>query len=158
MPANRQPFYVISAFMDKNVITGSCCNDICKEKATPSYYHPIFPTFALKIEFLAIFHRLCLLMGYSLIPPPLLLTTLLSLGAVAMISAERKLLQAVTTPFSHHLIKNWIFSHFWPFLLAHWGGGVAVATSPGPNDPWLWNVTLYIIWTQIVAVIKAPPM
>ena len=106
VPADRQPFCLISAFMDKNVITGSCCNDICKEKATPSYYHPIFPTFALKIEFLAIFHHFCLLMGYSSIPPPLLLTTLLSLGAVAMISAERKLLQAVTTPFSHHLIKN----------------------------------------------------
>ena len=106
VPAYRQPFCLIFAFMDKNVITGSCCNDICKEKATPSYYHPIFPTFALKIEFLAIFYRLCLLMGYSLIPPPLLLTTLLSLGAVAMISAERKLLQAVTTPFSHHLIKD----------------------------------------------------
>ena len=63
-------------------------NDNCKEKTTPSNYHPIFPI-CLKIQFLAIFHQLCLLMGNPLIPPPLLLKTLLSLGAVAMISKEK---------------------------------------------------------------------
>ena len=48
-------------------------------------------------------------MGDPSIPPPLLLTKMLSLGAVAMIFMERELLQAITTPFSHHLPENGIF-------------------------------------------------
>ena len=49
--------------------------------------------------FLAIFHHLCQLVGHPLTPSPLLLTKMLSLGAVAMISTEKELLQAVTTAF-----------------------------------------------------------
>ena len=103
----------------KKVFTGCCCNDICKEKATSGYLHPIFLPFARKFHFflfLAILHHLCLLEGNPFIPLPLLLTKLLSLGAVAMISANRKLLQAITTPFSHHSPDISIFGHFWPFL------------------------------------------
>ena len=44
---------------------------------------------------------------------------LTKLGAVAMISAERKLFQAITTQFSHHLLENLIFSHFSPFVPAY---------------------------------------
>ena len=109
LPAHGWPLDPISAFIHKNVITGCCCNEIYKKKATPGYYNPILPSLAWKFSFwtfLAIFHYLCLLMGNPLIPPPLLLKTLLSLGAVAMIS----------TPFSHHLPENSIFGHFWPFF------------------------------------------
>ena len=35
---------------------------------------PHFPAICVKIQFLAIFHRLCLLVGNPLIPPPLFLT------------------------------------------------------------------------------------
>ena len=53
-----------------------------------------------KIEYLAIFDHLSLLIGNPLIPPPLLLTKMLSVGAVSMKSVMRELLQAITTPFS----------------------------------------------------------
>ena len=66
--------------------------------------------------FLAIYHHFCLCMGDPLILPPLSLTKMLSPGAVVMITMERKLLQAITTPFSHHLPENSIFGHFWPFF------------------------------------------
>ena len=59
-------------------------------------------TIFLKIPFLAIltiFHHLFLLVGDPLTPSPLLLTKMLSLGAVAMISTEKELLQAITTAF-----------------------------------------------------------
>ena len=59
VPAYGQPLDPISAFIDKNVITRCCCNDICKEKATPGYYHTtsysIFLPFAWKFQFLVIF-------------------------------------------------------------------------------------------------------
>ena len=55
-------------------------------------------------------------MGNPLIPPPLLLTKMLSLGAIAMISTDRKLLKAVITPFSCHLPENKKTGHFWPFF------------------------------------------
>ena len=56
-------------------------------------------------------------MGDPLIPPLLLLTKMLSLGAVAMKSTERKLLQAITTPFFRHMPQIQflaIFDHFLP--------------------------------------------
>ena len=46
LPAYEQTLCPISACVDKNNFTGCCCNDICKERATPGYYHPIFPPFA----------------------------------------------------------------------------------------------------------------
>ena len=58
LPRNGQPLCSISTFIDKNVITGCCCNDIYNEKITPGYYHSIFLTFAWKLNFwsfLAIF-------------------------------------------------------------------------------------------------------
>ena len=63
--------------------------------------------------------HLCLLMGDTLIPPLLLFTKMLPLGAVAMKSGKRKLLQAITTPFSQQLPENSIFGHFSPFVTAH---------------------------------------
>ena len=60
----------------------------------------------LNIPFLAIFHYLCLLMGNLFAPSLLLLTKMLSLGAVAMMSVKKKLLQAITTPFSRLLPEN----------------------------------------------------
>ena len=67
---------------------------------------------------MTIFHHLRLLMGNPLIQPLFLLTTISSLGAIAMISVERKLLQAVTTPGCYHSIfppSNWKLN-FWSFL------------------------------------------
>ena len=61
-------------------------------------------------------NHLCLLMGDPSFPPLLSLSKMLSLGAVAMISIERELLQAITTPFLHHLPKNLFFCHFWLFF------------------------------------------
>ena len=64
---------------------------------------PHFPAICQKIEFLAICPHLCLHMGNPFTPFPLLLTKMLSLGAVAMKSPERKLLQVITTPFFRHM-------------------------------------------------------
>ena len=66
--------------------------------------------------FLAIFHHVCLLFAHLFAPYLLVLTKKFSLGAVAMISVKRKLLQAITTPFSRHLPEYSIFGHFWPFF------------------------------------------
>ena len=83
---------------------------------------PHFFAICLKFNFwpfLAIFHHFCLLMGDPLIPPLLLLTKMLSLGAVAMKSTERKLLQVITTPFFRHMPQIQflaIFDYFWPIL------------------------------------------
>ena len=118
-PAHGQPFDPTSAFIYITIITECCCNDIYGERATPDYYHSIPPSEAWKFNFwpfLAIFHHLCLLMGNLLIPPPFLLTKMLSLGAVAVKSSKQKLLQAITTAFSHHFPENSIFGHFWPFF------------------------------------------
>ena len=41
VPACGQPLDPISAFIDKNVITGCCCNDIYGERATSGCYHSI---------------------------------------------------------------------------------------------------------------------
>ena len=46
LPAYEQTLCPISACVDKNNFTGRCCNDICKERATLGYYHPILPPFA----------------------------------------------------------------------------------------------------------------
>ena len=59
VPVHGQPLDPNFAFIDKTIITGCCCNDIYGEKATPGYYHPIFPPLAWKFNFwpfLAIFH------------------------------------------------------------------------------------------------------
>ena len=105
-PAYGQPLDPTSAFIDKNVITGCCCNSIYGEKAIPGCFHPIVPpspAICLKNQFLAIYPHLRLLMGDPLTPPPLLLTKMLTLYAVTMIYTERKLFQAVSTRLSCHL-------------------------------------------------------
>ena len=69
----------ISACIDKNIFTGCCFSNTCKEKANPGYYQPVFLPLAWKFNFwpfLAIFHHLSLLIGDPLITPPLLLSTL----------------------------------------------------------------------------------
>ena len=53
----------------------------------------------LNIQFLAIFHHLCLGMGNLFALSLLSLTKMLSLDAAAMISIMEQLLQAITTPF-----------------------------------------------------------
>ena len=72
VPMRAKPLDPISTFIDQNVITGCCCNDIYGETV---YYHPIFPPFTWKLNFwsfLAIFHHLSLLMGDPMTPSPLL--------------------------------------------------------------------------------------
>ena len=101
------------------IIPGCCCNNIYKERVTPDYYHSIFPPFVWKLN-LVIFGHLRLLMGDPLIPPLLLLTKILSLGAVAMKSTTKKVLQAITAPFSCHFLKMcnyYVFWQFWADLL-----------------------------------------
>ena len=57
-------------------------------------------------------------MGNPLTPPLILLTKKLSLSAVVVIATERKQLQTITISYSHQLHKDWIFSHFAPFVPA----------------------------------------
>ena len=59
---------------------------------------------------------MCLLIGNLFAPFPLVLKKMLTLGAVAIKSTKRKLLQAITTPFSHRSPDISILGHFWPFL------------------------------------------
>ena len=49
-------------------------------------------------------------------PSLLVLTKTFSVGAVAMISVKRKLLQAITTLFCSQLLENSIFGHFHHFM------------------------------------------
>ena len=77
---------------------------ITTPQATPFFCH--LPENFNFWSFLTIFPHLCRLMGDPLIPLLLLLTKMLSLGAAAMKSTERKLLQAISTPFSRHLPEN----------------------------------------------------
>ena len=119
VPTHGQPLDRTFAFIDKYSITRCCCDEIFKANATTGYYHLILPHFPWKFNFwpfLAIFHHLCLMVGNPLTPSPFLLTKMLPLGAVAMKSMKRKLLQAITTPFSHHSPVISIFGHFWPFF------------------------------------------
>ena len=73
------------------------------------------PAICLKIQFFAIYPHLRLLMGNPLTTPPLLLTKILSLDAVAILYMERKLFQAVSTPLSRHLLPFAWKNNFWPF-------------------------------------------
>ena len=51
VPAHGRPLDPTSVFIDKNVITGCCCNEIYKKKATSGYYHLILPPFPWKFSF-----------------------------------------------------------------------------------------------------------
>ena len=77
------------------------------EEAIPGWFElhfPPTPAICLKIQFLAIYPHLRLLMGDPLTPPPLLLTKMLLLDAIAIIYMGKKLIQAVSTPLSRHLL------------------------------------------------------
>ena len=67
-------------------------------------------------SFLAIFHHLCLLMGNPLISPSLILKKILWLGAVAMKSTTKKLLEAIACPYSCHFPENCLFGYFLLFF------------------------------------------
>ena len=54
-------------------------------------------------QFLAIYPHFRLLISDPLTPPPLLLTKMLSLDAVAIVYEERRLFQAVSNPIAHQL-------------------------------------------------------
>ena len=58
-------------------------------------------------------------MGNPLTPTLLLLTKMLSLGAVAVTATETKLFQVFTIPSSRHLPEDSIFDHFALFVPAH---------------------------------------
>ena len=101
-----QPLDPTYTFIDKNVITGCYCNNIYREKAIPGCFHPIVspsPAICLKTQFFANYPHLRLFLGNPLTLPPLLLTKMLSLDAIAIIYTKRKLFQAVSTPLSCHL-------------------------------------------------------
>ena len=53
-----------------------------------------------EIQFLAFFSCLCLLIDDPVTSPPLTLTKMLSLGAIEMISIQRKPVKAITDSFS----------------------------------------------------------
>ena len=106
-PAYKRPLDLTSTSIDKNVITGCCCNNIYREKAIPGCFHPIVPpsrAICLKIQFLAIYPHLHLLISAPLSPPSLLLKKMLSRDAVVIICTLRKLFQAVATLLSCHLL------------------------------------------------------
>ena len=113
--AHGWPLDPTPAFIDKNVITRCCCNEIYGKKAAPGHYNPIFPPYASNSIFghfwpsLTIFDHICTLMGNPMIPPLLLFTKMLPLGAVSMRSMER-------TPFqlTFYMAKNsltWILDY-----------------------------------------------
>ena len=71
------------------------------EEASPGCFLPIVPpspTICLKIQFLAIYPHLHLLLGNPLTLLPFSLKKMSSLGAVAITYTERRLFQAVSTP------------------------------------------------------------
>ena len=51
VPTYGWPLYHISTFIDKSVITGCCCNNIYRERATQGYLSPHVPTICLKMKF-----------------------------------------------------------------------------------------------------------
>ena len=126
-PACGQSLDSTSTLIDKNVINRYCFNEIYGEGATLCHYHPIFPPFA-RNHFFCYCPHLCLHIGNPLTPSLLLLTKMLSLGAVAMISTEKEQLQTISTPFFHHMPQIQflaIFDYFSPFL----------PTNGRPHDP-----------------------
>ena len=101
---------------------------------------PPTPAICLKIQFLAIYPYLRLLMGYPLTPPPLLLTKMLLLDAIAIIHTEKKLFQAVSTPLSRHLLPfAWKF-HFWPFTPIC----ACIWATPWPHLHFYWQKCYYL--------------
>ena len=117
-PAYGRPLDPTTPFINKNVITGCCCNNLYGKKENPGCFYPfvpLSPTICLKNQFLAIYPHLRLLMGNPLTLPPLLLTKMSSLDIVAIIYTDRKGFQADSTPLSRHLPPfAWKFN-FWPF-------------------------------------------
>ena len=64
VPAYGQPLDLTLTYIEKNIMTGCCCNEIYNKKATPGYCHPILLPFPWKLPlwlFFAIFYHLCLL-------------------------------------------------------------------------------------------------
>ena len=57
VPTYKWPHCPISVFINKIDVTWYHCNDICKGKATPSNYYPVFPTFAQKFNFWPFFNN-----------------------------------------------------------------------------------------------------
>ena len=117
-PAYERHLDPTSTFINKNVTTWCCCNITYGEKTIPGCFYPIIlpsPAICLKIQFVAIYPHLRLLLVNPLIPLTLLLTKMLSLDAIAIIYTERKPFQAVSIPLSHHLLPlAWKFN-FGPF-------------------------------------------
>ena len=116
LPAHGLSLDPTSAFIDITIITGSCCSDICKEKAAPGYYHPIFPPLACKIQFLAIFGHFSPFVpahGQPLDPTSTFTNITIITGCCCNdIYGER------ATPDYYHSIppsEAWKFN-FWPFL------------------------------------------
>ena len=146
-PAYGWPLDPASAFIDKNVISGCYCNNICDEKASPGCFYPIVlpsPPICLKIQFLAIYSHLRLLMCDPLTPPPLLLTKMLPLNAVAIIYTERKQFRAVSTPLSPHLLPfAWEFN-FWPFTPTC----ACLCGTPWPHLHFYWQKCYYLMLLQ----------
>ena len=101
-----------------NIFSLSAVAMISVKRATLDYsqFSCHLPENSISKYFGPFLNHLCLLMGDPSFPPLLSLSKMLSLGAVAMISIERELLQAITTPFLHHLPKNLFFCHFWLFF------------------------------------------
>ena len=123
VPTRKRPLYHIYAFIDKSVITGCCCNDTFGNRVTLGYYHPIFPPFAKKFHFLALFdHYSSYVPAYwqFLCSISACIEKKFSPGVVAIVSVRRKQLQAIYTTFSRHLPENFIFfsviGHFTPFV------------------------------------------
>ena len=131
LPAYKLPLDPIFALIDKNIINGCCHNkstdrELLQTVTSQSSCHflenLIFGHFWQFTSISACLHKI------PWPPPLLLLTNLLSFGAIAMLPAEKKQLQAIITPFLHCFLFCLVnFGHLWPllpviacFLMAPW--------------------------------------
>ena len=110
VPAYGQPLDPISAFIDKNVITGCCCNDICKEKATPnstpfsqhlpenwifSHFSPFVPTHVRPLD-----------------PASPFIDKNVFTGCCCKDKYGERATAVYYAPFSSHFPENWVFGNF----------------------------------------------
>ena len=99
VPTHGGPLFHISAYADKSLITGCCCNDTERELLqaiiTPFPHH--LPKKSIFGSFLTIFHHVPAYWR-SLCSISACIENKFSPRAVAMISVKRKQLQAINTP------------------------------------------------------------
>ena len=145
VPAHGQPLDHISIFIDKNVNTGCCRNEIYDEKATPGYYPPIllpFPWYFNFGPFLAFFgHFLPFVPACE--PPHDPISALIDKNIISGcccndIYKERQLLQAIITPAPYQWLDLWNSRRCIELKGVVWGGLGASSFSYSTLLPVIW--------------------